>query len=436
MGAVWTLAVKDLRLLWRDRMSMFWILAFPLILALFFGSLFGGGDDDERAAMPVVVVDDSGGQGAAFIERLGASAGLEVDTVDSLADATALVRRGERVAFVQLRPGFSDGGFAMFGRDPDQPPRLALGVDPARTAERGMLQGLVTQALFQGMTEATSDPARMLAQTDQVRAQLTAAADLDPQQRRSLTALMDALDGVSRSAALSADDADADAGATAGAAFSTEGLLESVDVAHDDSGRPRSSYDITFPSSIVWGLMGCATAFATTMVRERRAGTLLRLRVSPLSRAHVLAGKGLACVLAGLGSSALLLTFGVLALGVRVGDPLLLALATTCAAVCFTGLMMILSVLGKTEAAVAGGSWVVMMPLAMIGGGMIPLVAMPPWLLTASHVSPFKWAILAIEGAVWRDLSLGQMLLPLSILLGTAVVMFSLGVLVMRRQEP
>lgn len=431
MGAVWTLAVKDLRLFVRDRMSLFWVLAFPLLLALFFGSLFGGGDG-KRSAMAVVVFDESGGEGAGLVQRLQGSEGLEVDTIGSLDEARELVRQGKRVAFVHVRPGFTDGGFAMFGRAPDDPPALAMGVDPSRTAERGLLQGLVTQALFAGMTEQFSDPTRMLAQTQQVRDDLAAATDLDPKQRDSLLTLMDALDGLGRTQAVASTGDDPGSGG----GLLTEGLLEAVDVIRDDSGRPRSPFDVTFPSSIVWGLMGCATAFATSMVRERRAGTLLRLRVSPLTRAHVLAGKGLACMLAGLGASAVLLGFGVLALGVRVGDLLLLLVALACASACFTGIMLVMSVIGRTEAAVAGGSWVVMMPLAMIGGGMIPLIAMPPWLLTASHASPFRWAILAIEGAVWRDLTLVQVLPSLAILVGLAVGLFAIGVAVSKRRDP
>ncbi|MCX4242933.1 ABC transporter permease [Paraliomyxa miuraensis] len=435
MRVVLIMALKDLRLLVRDRMSLFWVLAFPLLLALFFGSLFGG-DSGERAAMPVVVVDESGGEGARLVERLRSSEGLEIDTVDALDDALELVRRGKRIAFVHIRPGFTDGGFAMFGRDPKASATLALGVDPARTAERGLLQGLVTQALFSGMTEQFADPSRMLAQTQQVRKDLDDATELESKQRERLLTLMDALDGLNAAdGPLAGDRTSTDAEASR-SGFSLEGLLEAVDVTRDDSGQPRSAFDITFPSSIVWGLMGCATAFATSMVHERRAGTLLRLRVAPIARAHVLASKGLACMLAGMGTSALLLTFGVLALGVRVGDPLLLLLALVCASACFTGIMLVMSVIGRTEAAVSGGSWVVMMPLAMIGGGMIPLIAMPPWLLAASHASPFRWAILAIEGAVWRDLSLTQMLPSLSILLALAVVLFGIGVAVMRRRDP
>ncbi|MEM7160364.1 MAG: ABC transporter permease [Myxococcota bacterium] len=430
MHAIWTLAIKDLRLLIRDRFSLFWVLAFPLLLALFFGSMYSTGSGD-RAAMKIVVVDDSGGKASQFVERLSESAAMEVDSVESLDDARDLVRRGARVAFVHIRPGFSDGGFAMFAGGSSDGALIGLGVDPARSAERGMLQGLVTQALFAGTMEQMTNPTQMREQTDRIREQLSTDLPAGSQQRQSLSALMDALDQVSEISTPRGDATEPSASAPA----MGEGLVEAVDIDRDRSGRPRSGYEITFPSSMVWGLMGCATAFATTLVRERRAGTLLRLHVSPLSRAHVLAGKGLACILAGLGASTLLLLMGMLFLGVRVGNPALLVVALLAASLCFTGLMLVMSVIGRTEAAVAGGSWVIMMPLAMIGGGMIPLIAMPPWLLAASDFSPFKWAIYAIEGAVWRDFSLAELLPSVGILVGIAAALFGVGIVVLRRRS-
>jgi ABC-type transport system involved in cytochrome c biogenesis permease component len=37
MKGMLILAAKDLRLLWRDRFGLFWVLGFPLIMALLFG---------------------------------------------------------------------------------------------------------------------------------------------------------------------------------------------------------------------------------------------------------------------------------------------------------------------------------------------------------------------------------------------------------------
>ncbi len=247
---------------------------------------------------------------------------------------------------------------------------------------------------------------------------------------------MDALDGWSEVAQAQRDtkkEADADADASSSV---SQGLIRSIDVTDDgDRAGPRSPFEITFPSSVIWGLMGCATAFATTLVRERNSGTMLRLRISPLGRARILIGKGLACFVAGCTASMVLLLIGVTLLGVGVDQPLMLVAAVAAAAACFTGFMMLLSVLGKTESAVAGGSWILMMPLAMLGGGMIPLVAMPEWMLTLSNISPFKWAVLAIEGAVWRGFGWEQILMPIGILLGVAIVLFGVGVGIMRARS-
>lgn len=427
-----TIALKDLRLFWRDRMALFWSLAFPLMFGLFFGSIFGG-DGGDRAAMAVAVVDESDNEGSrAFVQRLRGSASLEVDAVASVEQARAQVRKGERVAYVRIPAGFEDGAIAMFGRDPDAGGVIEIGVDPARTAEQGYLQGLVSQSLFQGLGRSFSDGAAMRRDLDQARRQLARADDgaLSPARRAALGTLFDALDDVGRTTPQASPASEAAAAPGFG-----EGMVTMAEVARDERGLPRSPYEITFPSAIVWGLVGCATAFASSLVRERTAGTLLRLQVAPIGRAQLLLGKGLACFFAGIGSAVVLLAIGVLALGVRVAAPGVLAAGIVLAAACFTSVMMIMAVLGKTEAAVAGGSWVILMPLAMIGGGMIPLVAMPSWMLTASTVSPFRWSILAIEGGIWRDLDAGDAAVPFAVLLGSALVLYALAATIYARSR-
>ena len=82
--------------------------------------------------------------------------------------------------------------------------------------------------------------------------------------------------------------------------------------------------------------------------------------------------------------------------------------------------------------AILSGS-VVGLVLALIGGGAIPLAVMPPGLATASHVSPFKWAMLAFEGALWRGFDAAQMALPCGILLAVAGLGFAGGTALLRR---
>ena len=159
MSGILTVAFKDLRLLSRDRFSLFWTLAFPLIFALFFGSLFGG--ESTQSAMTVVVLDEAQTEAsAAFVQRLGDSEAVDVRPVADLDAAATAVQKGKAVAYVRVGEAYRSEGFAMFGAGSQDPP-VEVGVDPSRTAERGMLQGLVSQALFSGLGQSISDPAAM-----------------------------------------------------------------------------------------------------------------------------------------------------------------------------------------------------------------------------------------------------------------------------------
>ncbi|MCA9691078.1 MAG: ABC transporter permease [Myxococcales bacterium] len=434
MRALFHLAVKDLRLLARDRFALFWVLAFPLVFAVFFGAVFGGGS--RNAAMSIAVVDEAKTTGSgAYVDRLAASDALKVTRVATRDEAAELVRKGELVAYVRVTPDFGDSIYATLARGPDDGPAVEIGVDPSRKAEQGYLQGLLTQGLFQGFGMPSS-PVTAHSEFGQIRSEL-AESDLADGDRRVLDDLMVALEAYATSGLAQRKEEEAkskEGGAESGFAFG-ENMVATVDVARDTAGRPRSAFEVTFPSAIVWGLMGCAMSFAGTMVRERRTGTLLRLRVAPISRAQLLAGKALACLIACVVVSLLLVGLGALALGVRIADPPLLLLSLTLAGACFTGFMLLASMLGKTEASVTGGMTMIMMPMAMLGGGMIPLITMPEWMLSLSHVSPFKWSILAIEGAIWRDFTLADVALPAAVLVGLATVTFGLGVYLFRRAD-
>jgi ABC-2 type transport system permease protein len=58
---------------------------------------------------------------------------------------------------------------------------------------------------------------------------------------------------------------------------------------------------------------------------------------------------------------------------------------------------------------------------------MLPLFLMPAWMATVSNFSPVKWAVLAVEGAMWRGFALADMLLPCGILLAVGAAGFVLG---------
>ncbi len=148
---------------------------------------------------------------------------------------------------------------------------------------------------------------------------------------------------------------------------------------------PNNAFDVTFPQGIVWGPIGCVMTFGVSLVTERTHGTLVRLRMA------------------------------------------MLALAGVSSAVCFVGFMMLVASLGKTEQTAAGAGWAILMPLSMLGGAMVPLFVMPQWMHTVGMVSPIRWVVLAIEGGMWRQFTLNEMVLPCAILIAVGVACFAVG---------
>ena len=94
----------------------------------------------------------------------------------------------------------------------------------------------------------------------------------------------------------------------------------------------------------------------------------------------------------------------------------MLAAACFASSFAFAGLAMALAAFCRTEAEANGAGRGALLVLALIGGGTIPLFFMPPVLQTLSYASPFRWAVLAIEGPFWRDLAVSEQVVPLAIL--------------------
>jgi ABC-2 type transport system permease protein len=276
------------------------------------------------------------------------------------------------------------------------------------------------------MQKSFTDPAKSRAQIQKAAGDIDKAAQLKDSDRQALKNLFSGLDKFFTEMDVKA--------LQEGPQFQMDNMVETVNMAREGS-EPTSAFEVTFPSAVIWAIIGCVTSFSISLVTERVAGTFLRLRLAPLSWGGLLAGKGLACFLACTGVAVFLLLFGHFLFKVRVENPLGLILAVVATATCFVGLMMFLATLGKTQQGVAGAGWGILMPLAMLGGGMIPLIAMPPFMQTLSNISPIKWAIYGLEGAIWRDFTLAEMLLPCGILLALGAVCFGLGVVKLARME-
>ena len=432
MRVIFTIAAKDLRLLMRDRTNAFFVIVFPLAIAIFFGSIFGG----SGRSIPIAVVVESTGPAATdFASALEKDSTLSVRILPSRDEADASVRLGRVAACVIIPKTFdTDLEKAMAGG------RAIVEVhcDPARQAESGLVVGKLNEHAIRAIVRMFTNPkinSKMLAQS---KLALALNPNMTSQQRERVSDVLESVQELfkqqNREAAAAAETSKTIAGSVNGDSTTSPDLflalpiqIQSTTLA-SNSTEPPSTYAVTFPQGLAWGFVGCIGAFGAGMAEERRRGTFMRLLLAPCTIFSVLAGKSLACFTACVTMSLFMLLVATLGFHVSVQNWFMLALAIATCSFAFSGFTMALSGLFKNnEGSARSAGNAIVLVLVMIGGGTIPIAFMPPFLRAASQGSPFSWAILAIEGAVWRGFAFTEMLAPLGILLFIGALGFVLG---------
>jgi ABC-2 type transport system permease protein len=423
MAAVLAIALKDLKVLFRVKAAFFFTMVWPLLVAVIFGSLFGGGGRGPSRLAIAITDEDQTAASKAFVDGLAGREGFDVlRTTD--AEARDLVRRGRRVGAVRVPKGFGAASQHLFY---GESPKVELMVDPARQAETAMLQGFLLEQGAKRMQSLFGDPsgghgmvAGMLADVQKAPAGTIAG-------QASLQNMLGSLDTFLAEQKKVQDAAAATGPASAPAPAGWQPLTIAVSSIERQREGPANGYQITFPQGMQWGILGCMMSFAVSLAVERSKGTLTRLLMSPAPSWALLAGKGLACYLAIMIVQTALMTIGAAFFGVRPSSVPLLVLALVIVPLAFVGIMMFVASLGTTEQGSAGAGWAIMMPMSMLGGGMVPLAVMPGWMQSLSVISPVRWMILAYEGAIWRGFSFVEMVTPCAILVAIGLVAFTLG---------
>ncbi len=424
MREILAMVGKDLRLLARDRMGFFFTFIFPLAVAIFFGTMFAGSGREPRGLAIALVDEDRSPESRAFAALLDTVPEFSVQAA-TRDEAKQAVTLGKRVAYLVLPVGFGElKRRPFYGPGPE----VELGFDPSRKAEGGMIQGVLTKYLSQDTQALFAHPRVMQNQMAQSLAEVDSSQQLPSERKASLHRFLGELNQFLGDRARDSAVAGAAGGGWQPVRFHT------TDVMRQRRG-PRNSYEVSFPQGVLWAILNGAFGFAMALVNERTKGTLVRLRMAPVSRAQILAAKAGAALIAIVTVAVIVLGLGALAFNVRPSSIPLLALAVISAACALTGIMLVISASGTTPRGVSGLGWAVMMFMSMTGGAMIPLFAMPAWMQTASMVSPVRWAILALEGSIWRGFTPAQMMLPCGILLGLGVAGFALGTRILSRTE-
>ncbi len=419
MKKILYLAIKDLRVMISDKGNIFWVFGFPIIFALFFGTIYSGAGSGPSGMRVAVVDEDNSEYSRSYISKIESYEALSVIRLDR-EEAINRIRTGKISVAVFINEGFGDNLGAMFGGGEN---KLEIASDPSRKMESGYLQGLLAKAQFEALSDRFSDVNKFREQIGKWRSDISGILDLE--EHALYSKFFDALENL-------IEDVN-DVGFNAGF---DQGIMNIAEVKIEREHKmPVTSFQVIFPQAMIWGILGCSATFAVSIVKERTDGTFARLRIGPIGRAHILAGKGFACFITCVFIMCIQYIAAKLIFKMPMGNMLLFILAAFCTILCFVGLMMFICTIGRTEQSASGAGWALMMIMAMLGGAMVPLIFMPSWMRPFSHISPVKWSIFALEGGVWRNLSLVQIMNPCLVLLAIGLVFFLLGVVMLRRQD-
>jgi ABC-type multidrug transport system permease subunit len=168
---------------------------------------------------------------------------------------------------------------------------------------------------------------------------------------------------------------------------------------HDTSGsgflnRGAVRYQILVPSYTVMFAFFLVLSVGWLFVAERKHGTLVRLRVAPLTRAQILAGKLLPCLAVSLAQGLFLFTAGWVLFGLTWGSrPDLLVLVMFSTSVAAVGLAVLVASVARTETQVAVYGTLLVLVLGGVSGSLMPRDLMPEKMKAASLVTPHAWAL-------------------------------------------
>ena len=378
MGAAWTIARKDLRQRLRDRSAYIIGIVAPLGLALVFGFVLNPLADFEFDATYAVVDLDGGPVSRLFVDNvLGGAEGIEVVEVASVAEAEALVD-------TEVNPLGGPGE----GDTADAAIIFPAGFSADVQSERPVTIEVI------GNQGSETNAGIAVALAEGYASELTSV--------RVAVATIENLVG----------------GEVDRLAAGVEVLQTPNPVTlRDDTAATKQLDGITFYAvgMAIFFLFFTVQSGITSLLEERRTGTLARLISSPISRSSILAGK-------------MLSSFVVDA---DWGPPVGVALLVLAAIIAALGIVALLAGFARSaEQAAAAGSMVGMV-LGFLGGTFFDVSQAGGVLGSLRFISPHGWFMQGLADLRSDDLSV--VVVPVLAMVTFGVVAGTIGVARLRK---
>jgi len=371
----WSIARKDVRLIFRDRTALIFIFGLPLIFTLIFGAAFGHSDGNEkRNPLKVLVANqDEGKQGAAMVAAMR-SLGLTVEEAHNANEIKDRVKSGDRPVGIVIAPDYTKQLQAAIdqitsGSAKPEQAHMQMLVDPAQSQIAGMAQGAIYAA-----TQRASAPLFRAASLAHVPVEFRAYAEKNMSSGGSTPAV-------------------------------------SLDIAELTSAKTGTSQptagDQILPGFIVYFIFFLANGVAVTLISERQEGTLRRMLSAPIKPGEILLGKMLARSYLGLLQVALLFVVGAYTLHFTLSaNPIGQMLIVLACIFTATGLGLLIATMGRTQEQIQGMTTLLLLLMGFLSGCLIPRFLLPEAMQKFSLITPHAWALNAYQDILLRRLPL------------------------------
>jgi ABC-2 type transport system permease protein len=409
---------KDLAIFLRDRRALMVNVITPIVIAAFFGFLFGG-SGDTVSRLPVGIVDqDDSSLSKSIVADLSADASLAASPLPE-AEARERVRSGKLRAAIVLPKGFGDAATrALFGRA--DKPAIQLLYDPSQSFVRPIIEGLVTQYVMQRVTQALFSANGSTEIVEESLARVRNNSELPSARREDLISLLEAVRRYqTRSPAAPGQSSD------------TGGMVLPMTFANVavSAGPHYNSYAHSFAGMSVQFILFMGIDAGVTLLLMRQQGVWRRLCTAPLSRGVLLGSRVAGTTIIALLILAAVYVAAISLFNVRIAGsvPGFLAVSVAFAVLAAsTGLMI--AGLGRSVGATRGLSMFSALILVMLGGAWVPAFIFPAWLQRLSLWVPTRWAVDGFDAMTWRGQPLEAALAPVAVMLGWSVLFVLIAV--------
>ncbi|HZA20331.1 MAG TPA: ABC transporter permease [Actinomycetota bacterium] len=371
----------NLRRLTRDRVGLFFVFVFPIVLILLIGVSFGG----DFTPTLGVASQDRGPLSDELVDSLGSQRGIEVELFEDRAALEDAVERGVAQSGVIVPAGY------------DRALRSGETVEIAYVSRAGDLSSALRTAIESAVG---SQAARVRA------AQFASGQGTE-----------DFDDAFERSSTL-------------------EGTIPSVTVTSRSVGDEETAAEGQFTAGASTQLLLFvfvnSLAGSVALIQVRRLGLSRRMLSTPTSPRAILLGEGLGRFLIAMVQALFIVIVARVLFDVNWGDPLGSGAVIVAFSLVATGAGMLAGAALANENQ-AGALTPVGLALAALGGCMVPLEVFSPTMQTIAKVTPHAWANEAFNELLANGGGLVDVLPQIGVLLGFAAVLLSLATMALRR---